>query len=161
MAHELRTVLWFDGRMDEAASFYVDTFPDTRIERKTSSPSDWPNGKAGDTITVDMTVCGRSLQLLNGGPDVIPNDAVSLMIETEDQDETDRLWTAILDAGGQEVMCGWIKDPYGFSWQITPRRLNELVNDDDPQVARRAFEAMMQMVKLDIATIENVVAGKR
>ena len=160
MAHALRTVLWFDGGVEEAARFYADTFPDSRIDRTVASPGDWPNGKTGDTILVDLTICGRAFQLVNGGPEFRPNMAVSLMVETEDQKETDRIWQAILDAGGEAVMCGWMTDPYGFSWQITPKRLLELLDDTDRAKAARAFEAMGQMVKIDIAALERAARGE-
>ena len=159
MAHALRTVLWFDGGVEEAARFYADTFPDSRVERVVPAPADWPNGKAGDPIVVDLTICGRPFQLLDGGPEATPNMAVSLMVETEDQAETDRLWDAILAGGGSTVQCGWITDPYGFSWQITPKRLNDLLADQDRAKARRAFAAMMAMVKIDVATLEKAAAG--
>ena len=159
MAHDLVTVLWFDGGIEDAARFYAGTFPDSRIERITAGPADWPAGKAGDPIVADLTICGRPFQLLNGGPDIAPSMATSLMVVTEDQAETDRLWQAILDAGGSEVQCGWITDPYGYSWQITPKLLVDLLADPDRDKARRAFEAMMPMVRIDEAAIRAAAEG--
>jgi 2-polyprenyl-6-hydroxyphenyl methylase/3-demethylubiquinone-9 3-methyltransferase len=118
------------------------------------APGDNPSGKEGDAIVVEFTLAGQTYAALNGGPNFTPNESVSFQILTEDQEETDRLWNAIVDNGGQESACGWCKDKWGFSWQITPRRLIELAFGDDPDRGRRAFEAMMTMKKIDIATIE-------
>jgi predicted 3-demethylubiquinone-9 3-methyltransferase (glyoxalase superfamily) len=151
--------LWFDQDGEEAANFYISLLPDSRIDRIMHAPSDNPSGPAGKILFVEFTLAGLSYAALNGGPLFKPNESVSFMIVTEDQQETDRLWDAIVGNGGQESECGWCKDKWGFSWQITPRRLLELNTDPDPERARRSFEAMMTMRKIDIATIERAVAG--
>ena len=159
MDKKLRTVLWFEKDIEAAARFYVETFPDSSLGEPIPAPSDYPNGKEGDPILIDLVICGRDFQLLNGGEvDFKPSMAVSFMVETADQAETDRIWDAILAAGGREVQCGWITDPYGYSWQITPRVLNEALAAGGPQ-AKAAFEAMMPMVRIDVATIEAAVEG--
>ena len=161
MTDRLRPCLWIKGNVQEAASFYADNFPDSQIERVVNSPAPWPNGDTGDPITVDMILVGQPVMLLSGGPDDDkPNKAISLSVETADQAETDRLWNAIVDHGGQPIQCGWCRDRYGFNWQVTPRLLNELIASDDKQVAERAFEAMVEMVKIDVATLEKVVADQ-
>ena len=134
--------------------------PDSRIDRIVQAPSDNPSGPEGYTMLVEFTLAGLKYAALNGGPLFKPNESVSFMIVTEDQQETDRLWNAIVDNGGQESACGWCKDKWGFSWQITPRRLMELNADPDRARARRAFEAMMTMRKIDIAAIERAAAGE-
>ena len=151
--------LWFDGNAEEAINFYESVFPDTRIDRINRSPIDWPAGKAGDTITVEFTLLGSPYIALNGGPDTSFNMAISLQVYTEDQDETDRYWNAIVDNGGKENMCSWCSDKYGLHWQIVPRALMKAIAHPDPAAAKRAMEAMTQMVKIDIATIEKAVAG--
>ena len=158
----LRTVLWMTSDIEKAARFYVDTFPQSAMEPPVHAPCDYPGGKAGDPIVQDLTICGRAFQLLNGGDvGMAPNMMVSMMVETRDQAETDRIWDAILKAGGKEMQCGWITDPYGYSWQITPRIMNEALADPDPKVAKAAFAAMMTMVKIDVAMIEQAMAGAR
>ena len=151
--------LWFDGDAGEAANFYVGLLPDSRIERENRSPTDYPAGKKGDLLTVEFTLAGQSFLALNGGPEFKFDEAVSFMIYTEDQAETDRLWDALIADGGAPVQCGWLKDRFGLSWQITPRRLMELMADPDRDRARRAMEAMMEMVKIDIAAIEKAAGG--
>jgi predicted 3-demethylubiquinone-9 3-methyltransferase (glyoxalase superfamily) len=159
MSDKLMTCLWFDeGAAREAAEFYARTFPDSHVGKPHLAPSDYPGGKQGDELTVDFTVLGRPFLGLNGGPNFKANEAVSFIVLTEDQDETDRYWNAILDNGGQESACGWCKDRWGFSWQITPRRLLELTTGRGEQ-AKRAFEAMMTMKKIDIAALEAAVKG--
>lgn len=151
--------LWFDGEAEEAANFYATLLPDSRVERVNRSPADYPSGKAGDVLTVDFTLAGQSFMGLNGGPEFKFNEAVSFIIECDDQAEVDRLWDALTADGGQPVACGWVKDRFGLSWQITPKRLLELMTDPDPGRAKRAMEAMMDMVKIDIAALERAVDG--
>ena len=158
MADKLTTVLWFDGDAEEAARFYADTFPDSAMGTIFRAPSDFPGGKQGDALTVEFTVCGRAFSGLNGGDMFKPNESVSFMVVTEDQAETDRYWDAITGNGGQESACGWCKDKWGFSWQITPRTLLESQAAGGEE-ARRAFEAMMTMHKIDVAAIDAARKG--
>ena len=146
--------LWYDGAALEAATFYAATFPDSAVHAVHHAPSDYPAGKQGDVLTVDFSVLGTPCIGLNGGPGIAHTIAFSFQVCTEDQQETDRLWNAIVGNGGKENACGWCQDKWGISWQITPRALTDAVTSKDPDVARRAFEAMMTMHKIDIATIE-------
>ncbi len=139
--------LWFDGGAEEAARFYAQTFPDSSVGNVHRAPGDYPAGKQGNVLTVEFTVCGIPCLGLNGGPGVPHTDAFSFQISTEDQTETDRLWHAIVSNGGQTSACGWCKDRWGLSWQITPRVLMEAITDADPAAAQRAFTAMMTMGK--------------
>ena len=151
--------LWYDGCAEEAARFYAATFPDSRVDAVHRAPADYPSGKAGDVLTVLSTVMGIPCLGLNGGPAVQHNIAFSFQVATADQAETDRYWNAILDNGGEASACGWCKDKWGVSWQITPVGLTQAIAHSDPAVAKRAFEAMMTMVKIDVAAIEAAVRG--
>ncbi len=151
--------LWFDGKAEEAATFYTSLLPDSSVDKIWRSPSDTPSGPAGMVLTVDFTLAGQRFQALNGGPEFTFNEAVSVVIECEDQAEVARLWDALTADGGEPGPCGWLKDRFGLSWQIVPRRLNELVEDPDPERARRAMEAMLQMGKIDVAELELAAAG--
>jgi predicted 3-demethylubiquinone-9 3-methyltransferase (glyoxalase superfamily) len=151
--------LWFDGDAVDAAKFYADTFPGSSVGTVYRAPADYPSGKQGDVLTVEFTVAGIPCIGLNGGPVFKHSEAFSFQIATDDQAETDRLWNAVVDNGGQASECGWCKDRWGLSWQITPRVLIEAIADPDPAAARRAFEAMMTMGKIDIAKIEAARRG--
>ena len=151
--------LWYDKDAEAAAHFYAATFPDSAVGAIHRAPSDYPSGKAGDVLVVEFTVAGVPCVGVNGGPAFKHNEAFSFQIATDDQDETDRYWNAIVGNGGQESMCGWCKDKWGVSWQITPLALTKATMGPDPAVANRAFEAMMQMKKIDIAAIEAACRG--
>src|SRR3954471_16171941 len=152
--------LWFDKNAEEAANFYAATFPDSEVKSVNRSPGDYPSGKKGDVLTVEFTVLGSPFVGLNGGPQFKFTEAVSFMVYTEDQAETDRYWNAIVDNGGEENVCGWCKDKWGFSWQITPRVLMDAMDNPDRAAAKRAMDAMMKMKKIDVAKIEAAVAGE-
>ena len=151
--------LWYDNAALEAAEFYARTFPDSAVKAVHHAPGDYPSGKAGDVLTVEFSVMGIACVGLNGGPAFKHDEAFSFQVSTEDQEETDRLWNAIIDNGGQPSACGWCKDKWGLSWQITPRVLIEAITDPDPAAAKRAFAAMMEMTKIDIAKIEAARKG--
>ncbi len=151
--------LWYDGTALEAATFYARTFPDSQVTAVHHAPGDFPSGKQGDPLTVEFTVLGIPCLGLNGGPAFRHSEAFSFQVATDDQAETDRLWNAIVGNGGEESACGWCRDKWGLSWQITPRVLSEAVTSPDPVVAKRAFEAMMTMRKIDIAAIEAAIRG--
>lgn len=151
--------LWFDGDAEEAAKFYAKTFPDSSVDAVHHAPGDFPSGKKGDVLTVQFTVLGVACIGLNGGPIFKHSEAFSFQVATDDQAETDRYWNAIVNNGGQESACGWCKDKWGLSWQITPVALTQAIINPDPAAAKRAFDAMMKMRKIDIAIIEAALKG--
>ena len=151
--------LWFDGTAEEAAAFYASTFPDSHVDAVHRSPADNPSVGKGEVLTVEFTILGMPFTGMNGGPLFKFNESVSFQVFTDDQQETDRYWTAIVGNGGEESQCGWCKDRFGLSWQIVPRALQEAFTDPDTAAAKRAMEAMMTMKKIDIATIEAARAG--
>jgi predicted 3-demethylubiquinone-9 3-methyltransferase (glyoxalase superfamily) len=150
--------LWFDGKAEEAARFYVSLLPDSRIDAVLPYTVETPGGKLGDTMLVEFTLAGQSYMALNGGPYFQFTPAISLFVSCEDQAEVDRLWDALLD-GGKPLECGWITDRYGISWQIVPGMLGAMMKDKDPAKVRRVTEAMLQMIKLDINALENAYRG--
>ena len=159
MNNKNRICLWYDGTALDAATFYAETFPDSAVHAIHHAPGDFPSGKQGDVLTVDFTVMGIPCLGLNGGSAFKHSEAFSFQVATDDQAETDRLWNAIIDNGGQASACGWCKDKWGLSWQISPRVLVDAVTGSDKAVAKRAFDAMMTMTKIDIAAIEAAVKG--
>lgn len=159
MNNKNRICLWYDGTAQEAAEFYAKTFPDSAVNAIHHAPGDYPSGKQGDVITVEFTVIGIPCVGLNGGSAFKHSEAFSFQIATDDQAETDRFWNAIIDNGGEASVCGWCKDKWGLSWQISPRVLLDAVASADKAAAKRAFEAMMTMTKIDIAAIEAAVKG--
>ena len=159
MAHGKNTIcLWYDKDAEEAARFYAKTFPNSSVGAVMRAPADFPSGKKGDVLTVEFTVAGIPCIGLNGGPTFKHTEAFSFQIATDNQEETDRYWNAIVGNGGQESQCGWCKDKWGVSWQITPRVLTDAMAKGGDE-ARRAFEAMMPMKKIDVATIEKARSG--
>ena len=159
MTSKTTLCLWYDGAALEAAQFYAATFPDSAVGAVHPAPGDYPSGKQGDVLTVEFTVLGIPCLGLNGGAAFRHSEAFSFLVATDDQEETDRLWNAIVGNGGQESACGWCKDKWGLSWQITPRVLTDAVMGSDPAAAKRAFDAMMTMRKIDVAAIEAAVRG--
>ena len=154
-----RICLWFNRDAEAAARFYAATFPDSSVLAVHRAPGDYPDGKQGDALVVDFTVMGLPCMGLNGGPHFQQTEAFSFQVATNDQEETDRYWNAIIGNGGKASDCGWCKDKWGVSWQITPVALTRAISDPDPAVAKRAFDAMMTMQKIDIAKIEAAVRG--
>ncbi|WP_248749848.1 VOC family protein [Pseudomonas sp. MWU15-20650] len=152
--------LWFNGTALDAATFYAKTFPNSAVNAVHRAPGDYPAGKQGDVLTVEFSVLGIPCLGLNGGPAFPHTEAFSFQVATDDQAETDRYWHAIIDNGGQASACGWCKDKWGVSWQITPRALSAAIIHPDPATAKRAFDAMMTMTRIDIAAIEAAVAGR-
>jgi predicted 3-demethylubiquinone-9 3-methyltransferase (glyoxalase superfamily) len=157
MSRKIQPCLWFNKNAEEAARFYAETFPDSRIDSIERAPGDYPSGKAGDVLVITMTILAMPFMLLNGGPEFSFDEAVSFQVATDDQEETDRYWNAIVSNGGQESVCGWCKDKFGLSWQITPKRLTQLMAEKDPAKSKAAFDAMMQMGKIDIAALDRAV----
>ena len=151
--------LWYDGDAEDAARFYADTLPDSAVTAVHRAPGDYPDGQEGDVLTVQFTVLGIPCLGLNGGPAFKHNEAFSFQVATDDQDETDRYWDAIVGNGGQASDCGWCQDRWGLSWQITPVALTQAISDPDRAAAKRAFDAMMTMKKIDVATIEAARRG--
>lgn len=151
--------LWYDHDAEEAARFYAETFPDSSVGAIVLAPGDYPSGKEGDVITVNFTVLGIPCIGLNGGPEFKHNEAFSFQVATQDQEETDRYWNAIVNNSGQESECGWCKDKWGISWQIIPMALLEASYSSDPVVAKRVFDAMLKMKKIDVAIIQAAVRG--
>jgi len=154
MSVKWKSCLWFNKDAEEAARFYAATFPDTSITQLLRAPADYPAGRAGDVLVVELELMGTPVTLLNGGPNFPQTEAFSFQVITEDQEETDRYWNALVGNGGQESACSWCKDRWGVSWQIAPRVLLEGIADPDPAVARRVFAAMMEMRKIDVDAIE-------
>ncbi len=159
MASKNTICLWYDGTALDAATFYAQTFPNSAVGNVFRAPGDYPDGKQGDVLTVEFTVMGIPCVGLNGGSAFTHSEAFSFQVVTEDQAETDRLWDAIVGNGGQTSQCGWCKDKWGLSWQITPRALMAAIADPDPAAAKRSFAAMMQMTKIDVAAIESARRG--
>ena len=154
----LSTCLWFDGKAEEAANFYASVLPDSEVISVERSSADWPAGRAGDVLVVRVKILGHLFTALNGGPDHPFTDAVSFQVECGSQEEVDRIWAALTD-GGEEVMCGWLKDRYGLSWQVIPIQMTDYIGGPDPEGAARAMQAMQQMVKLDVAAMRRAYEG--
>ena len=151
--------LWYNGGAEDAARFYADTFPDSSVGKVFHAPGDFPSGKKGDVLTVEFTVLGIPCLGLNGGPAFAQSEAFSFQVATADQAETDRYWNAIVGNGGRESACGWCKDKWGVSWQITPVALTRAMADPDPAATKRVFDAMMEMTKIDVGAIEAALRG--
>jgi predicted 3-demethylubiquinone-9 3-methyltransferase (glyoxalase superfamily) len=152
--------LWFDKNAEEAASFYAAIFPDSHVDSVSRAPADFPGGHQGDVLTVSWTMSGQPFTGINGGPEFAFNEAISFVVDCADQAEVDRYWDALTAGGGEPGPCGWLKDQFGLSWQVVPRRLNELLGGDDAAGSQRAMEAMLQMGKLDVAGLEAAYRGE-
>jgi predicted 3-demethylubiquinone-9 3-methyltransferase (glyoxalase superfamily) len=151
--------LWFDGQAEEAATFYTGIFPNSRIDKVSPAASDTPSGRKGTVLTVEFTLDGERFVGLNGGPEFKFDEAISFVVDCEDQGEVDRYWEALAEGGGQHGPCGWLKDRFGVSWQVVPKRLYELIESDDADAAERAMQAMLKMSKLDVAELEAAANG--
>jgi len=151
--------LWFNGEAEEAAEFYTSVFPDSRIDKVSRAAADTPSGKKGDVITVDFSLSGQRYVGLNGGPEFTFDEAISFVIDCEDQAELDRYWDALVEGGGTHGPCGWLKDRFGVSWQVVPARLYELLKSSDGDAAERAMQAMLRMSKLDVDELEAAYEG--
>jgi predicted 3-demethylubiquinone-9 3-methyltransferase (glyoxalase superfamily) len=151
--------LWFDGQAEQAAEFYTSLFPDSRIGKVHRAASDYPGGRKGDVVTVDFRLSGQPFTGINGGPQFTFDEAISFLIDCEDQAEVDRYWDALIEGGGEPGQCGWLKDRFGVSWQVVPRRLEELLDGDDPAGAERAMQAVLRMSKLEVAEAEAAYQG--
>jgi predicted 3-demethylubiquinone-9 3-methyltransferase (glyoxalase superfamily) len=152
--------LWFDGDAEEAAEFYTSIFPNSHVDKVVRASADNPSNRKGDVMTVEFTLDGTTFVGLNGGPDFRFSEAISFMIDCEDQAEVDHYWDALLKGGGEPSVCGWLKDKFGLSWQVTPRRLLEMTESDDRAAAERATNAMLQMTKIDIGKLEEAYRGE-
>ena len=152
--------LWFDGNAEEAARFYTSTFPNSRVDKVVKAAAETPSNQKGEVITVEFTVDGSKFVGLNGGPDFKFNEAISFVIDCKDQAEVDRYWDALVKGGGEHSVCGWLKDRFGVSWQVVPRRLNEMMESDDRAAAERATKAMLEMTKIDVAKLEEAYKGE-
>lgn len=159
MSDKVKICLWFATEAEEAATHYTSLIPNSRIDSVQRSPADNPGGKAGDVLVVEFTLGGRSFMGLNGGTDVPHSNKVSISVECDDQAETDKIWDALLEGGGNPQMCGWLNDRWGHAWQIVPRILPQYLSDPDPAKAKRVMEAMMTMIKLDVAALEAAARG--
>ena len=157
---KLSPCLWFDGQAEEAAEFYTKLLPDSHVDNVSRATADNPSGKKGDVLTVNFTLRGVPFVGLNGGPEFKFNEAVSFVIDCEDQAEVDRYWDALIEGGGEHGPCGWLKDRFGLSWQVVPKQLYEVLEGSDPAGAQRAMEAMLQMSKLDVAAARGCVRGQ-
>jgi predicted 3-demethylubiquinone-9 3-methyltransferase (glyoxalase superfamily) len=159
MPREIVPNLWFDGNAEEAAHFYTAIFPNSRIMRVNRAPADNPSTNAGDVLTVDFTILGQLFTGLNGGPDFKFNEAVSFLIDCEDQADVDKYWDALVEGGGEHSVCGWLKDRYGVSWQVVPRQMTEYFNGPDREGAARVMKAMLEMRKLDVDELRRAYEG--
>lgn len=159
MKQHIVPMLWFDGQAEEAARFYTSLFPESRIGKVVTSPADNPSGKEGDVLTVEFTINGSPFVALNGGPEFTFNESVSFVITCDDQAEVDRYWATLVADGGEHSVCGWLKDRFGVSWQVTPRQLDEMMESPNREAARRAMDAMLEMKKLDIAQLVEAFEG--